>query len=351
MGLALLVAAMVAALLASGLGRTVTTGIQRAIGCIAAGQAGPPCGPDGEARGLTPLERATRGDYVALGDSYSSGEGGSEFRPGTDRDKPIRELLDEHLWWPGEVEHNLCHRSERAYSRVLVERLDFAGDAEFHACSGASLVELATAEEQDNVGELPQLEHLDEGTSLVTLSMGGNDAGFADVMRACLRQGVNPHGNCRENLDATTRAEIRDLGTELAEAYAEIRRRAPNARVIVVGYPRIFPADPVRDAAFPDWVPAGMGMDAPDQRWLNEMARLLNATTRRAAREAGVEYVDVYAALDGHELGTDEPWIHGVGLDVENASVLDMASFHPDDRGQAAIARRVEGAIRSGGEA
>lgn len=348
-GLGLLVAAVVAGLLASGLGRTVAGSIERAIRCIPAGQAGPQCAPRGETPAPTPLERATRGDYVALGDSYSSGEGGSEFRAGTDRDKPVRELLDEHLWWPGEVEHNLCHRSERAYSRVIAERLDFAGDVEFHACSGASLVELATAEEQDNVGELPQFEHLDEDTSLVTLSMGGNDVGFADVMRACLRQGLNPHGNCRENLDTATRAEIGALRSELTDTYAEIRRRAPNARVLVVGYPRLFPAEPVRDVALPDWLPAAAGIDAPDQRWLNETARLLNDTTRAAAREAGVEYVDVHSTLDGHELGTADPWIHDLSFEVENASLLDMDTFHPGDRGQAAIARRVEHTIRNGG--
>lgn len=348
-GLALVVAVIVTALLASGLGRVVTASFERAIRCIAPGQAGQQCAPRGEAQTLTPLERATRGDYVALGDSYSSGEGGSEFRPGTDRDKPVRELLDEHLWWPGDVEHNLCHRSERAYSQVLADRLDVAGDVQFHACSGASLVDLATAEEQDNLGERPQLDHLDEDTSLVTLSMGGNDAGFADVMRACIRQGLNPHGNCRENLDATTRTEIRHLGAGLTDTYTEIQRRAPNARVVVVGYPRMFPAEPVRDVALPDWLPAEAGIDTPDQRWLNEMARLLNDTTRAAAREAGVEYVDVYAALDGHELGTQDPWIHHVGFEVENASVLDMDSFHPGDRGQAAIARRVEHTIRNGG--
>lgn len=368
LGLVLLVAAIVIALLALGLGPALVNGIERAICRVTSGPSAA-CGPAPTVENpLTPLERSTRGDYVALGDSYSSGEGGSKFAPGTDHDGGWKESLDGliPLWdhKPGRP-YNMCHRSTEAYSQRIYDRLEFEGDLKFHACSGAEIKDMRPDNQDDNpgngknppdhenAGELPQLKHLDEDTSLVTLSIGGNDAGFADVIKSCFWRGIKEYkASCEQALGEDTRRRIRNLEDDLVQLYNEIQRRTPNARVIVVGYPRMFPDEP--GLADLEVGPSlGVGdldepIDPADQKWLNEMARLLNDTIRKAAREAGVEYVDVYNALDGHEIGTKNSWINDVDLELENGGIKDMGSFHPNDRGQKAIAKRVEKQIRSG---
>lgn len=346
LGLVLLVAAIVIALLSLGLGQSLANGIERAI-CRITNGPGLVCGPapTGE-NPLTPLERATRGDYVALGDSYSSGEGGSKFAPGTNRDDPIKNWLDEHLWWPGDVKHNLCHRSKDAYAHRVYDEFNFQGELEFRACSGAKIEDLYPGDQgkkgkKDHVneGESPQLRSLDEDTSFVTVSIGGNNAKFAEVVRACIKQGLNPLAHCRDTMGEKTRRDIRRLRDDLVRLYDKIQQQAPNARVVVVGYPRMFPEHPTDGSSF---------IDPADQRWMNDMARLLNNVTRQAAREAGVEFVDVYNALDGHEIGTEDPWINDLSFEIENRKPFDMGSFHPNDEGQKAIAKRVKEQIRKG---
>lgn len=377
-GFVVLVAAVVLAIASTGVAGAAVDGFQRAIGCVLAGQQSAACRPQAQGRNLTPLKRATRGDYIALGDSYSSGEGSTEFEPGTDQDVSKWESFQEAAariipFWENDMPEgrNMCHRSTTAYSQRIYEKLDFDGDLGFHACSGAEIKDLLPGDQlpdannvgtpdegalnvpdHTNVGEAPQLDHLDEDTSLVTVSIGGNDVGFAEVVKKCVLNGITEWtGGCRQPMDQSTREKIINLEDELVGLYNKIQQQAPNARVVVVGYPRMFPDrtyPPLEVGPSLEWGDIDEPIEPADQQWMNDMARLLNRTTENAARTAEVEYVDVYDALDGHEIGTQYSWINDTDFELENGKAFDMGSFHPNDRGQAAIAQLVEQHVREG---
>lgn len=324
---------IVAAVLALGLFSTpAREGLAEAYGnavCAVIERSG--CSVGGDS-GQSPLEQATSGEYVALGDSYSSGEGAWDYEEGTDFD-------DRDDLWPfndDDEAHNRCHRSAHAYSQVLSHDNRFEGGTTFVACSGAEVPDLGNAND-GNTGEDPQYDALDEDTSLVTISIGGNDLGFADVVKDCILNGERGVGfvdTCQEKHDRRIADELPRLERRLIEQYEEIRRRAPNARIIVVGYPQLFVDDP--SDSF------GNLLFEEDQVWMNRKAAELNATIRAAAHAAGVEFVDPTDAFHGHEIGSDDPWINDLDLGGPGFSVADPSSFHPNAAGHQALADLVQ---------
>src|SRR5688500_13684864 len=157
---------------------------------------------------LTPLlvqpAQAAAPVYVALGDSYASGTGTRSYiSDGTD-----------------------CQRSTKAYPSLIAAARGYA--LNFRACSGARVADVTNT----------QLSALTTATTYVTISVGGNDAGFADVLTTCAQPGWM--SNCNGAIN-TAQAYINNtLPTQLSNLYAAIRARAPYAKVVVVGYPRIF---------------------------------------------------------------------------------------------------------------
>ncbi|HTT95140.1 MAG TPA: PKD domain-containing protein [Solirubrobacterales bacterium] len=125
--------------------------------------------------------------YVSLGDSYSSGEGVPDFEPGTAADvSPVPPSQKELFPYDNE-----CHRSDRgSYAKRLVADSSLSANLEpavFAACSGAVVEDLLKANPK-NEGEPAQteIEHLNEFTDLVTLTIGGNDIGFRDIASVCV---------------------------------------------------------------------------------------------------------------------------------------------------------------------
>lgn len=289
-------------------------------------------------QGKTPLELATGGRYVSMGDSYSSGEGAYDYHPDTDYDRG--DDWDPRNW--GDDERNRCHRSANAYSEVIQRDHDisFDGGFSFVACSGAEQSEL-TDPNPNNDFEDPQLEHLDEDVSLVTMSIGGNDLGFADVVTDCIingERGVPMVDTCQEKHTDRIEERLDTLHDELVETYAEIKERSPNARIIIVGYPQLFPPDPQDNY--------DNLLFAEDQRWMNEQAQALNNMLREAAREAGVEFIDPSDAFRDHGIGSDDPWINDLTFGGPGISLVDPGSFHPNAQGHAAIAELLDAQIR-----
>lgn len=330
-GLVVLAAALVFAVFVAVSDSRVAQRAEAAVCTIVtAGQGECAVGPaeDGE----TPLERATNGKYVALGDSYSSGEGAGDYEPGTDYDRG--DDWDPDNW--GDDERNRCHRSRNAYSEIISRDNDFAGGSESVACSGAEREELGEANDNHD-GESPQLDALDEDTSLVTMSMGGNDIGFKDVITDCVingERGVPMVDTCQEKHDQRIEDELPELKEDLVDYYREIRERAPNARVVIVGYPQLFeenPSDSYGNLLFKE-----------DQEWMNEQATELNTMLRQAAAEAGVEFVDPTEAFEGHGIGSDDPWINDLNFGGPGISLTDPGSFHPNAAGHAAEADLIQ---------
>lgn len=266
--------------------------------------------------------------YYALGDSYSSGFGVEPYAPGTH----------------GDQGPNDCQRSDRAYSQLL--RSDLGAELAFHACQGAVTKDFYEPR-NDTWGEAPQLDHLEADAGLATFTIGGNDAGFADVVAECiLGAELLPFNTCHGDdkvtepvrkafarLDgrATTPTNI----VPYDRIFKDVRARTPHATRVAVGYPHFYPEDG-GDRTF---LPGGRceGVKKADQRWMVEKIDELNGVISRNAQRNGFRFVDPSSRFDGHELcGGGEEWIFGV---------LSAGRFHPTADGHRAIADEIRDGI------
>jgi lysophospholipase L1-like esterase len=275
-------------------------------------------------RPLSALDVATQGGYVALGDSYSAGEGAYQI--------------------PADLAPaNRCHRTSSSYFHTIAETFRFQRGEAFWACSGATTDDVLRGRD----AEPPQLDRVTADTSLVTLSIGGNDVGFAHVLAGCVVRFPWSRGCQSQGPEIDTR--MRALRATLWNVLSKIIVRAPLARVIVVGYPRIFSETSGADF---DNITVG------DQRWLNVRAKALDdligqvaqAADRRivAAHGAGsVEYVDALYAFAGHEIGTKDPFVNGLDVNLSALSV-EARSFHPKPAGYRRLAQLVTQQITNG---
>lgn len=221
--------------------------------------------------------------YVALGDSYSSGTGTRSY------------LAD----------GTSCLRSVYAYPSLIASAKGYA--LNFRACSGAKISDVTNS----------QLSALTASTSYVTLSVGGNDAGFADVLTTCAQPAWL--SNCNGAVDRA-QAYIRNtLPAALTTLYASIRGRAPQAKVTVVGYPRIFNGE---DCNLLTW------FSPTEESRLNATADLLNSTTAARASAAGYSFANPTSRFVGHAVCDSPEWINGLSNPVTE-------SYHPNKTGQA----------------
>lgn len=216
---------------------------------------------------------AAQGDLiVALGDSFSSGEGAPKF----EQDANGRT--------------HRCHRSSKAWPALLAERKD-ASFVSF-ACSGARTTDVVGNKPQGLPSQIGRLAELDS-VDLVTLTVGGNDLGFKGVLINCgtaftrcdRRYGEGP----RDLSEA-----IGDLEPKLRSVYRRVRDAAPGADLLVLGYPRLFPKRPERSVC------AGY---APNEvLFLNARIAEANRAIRRAAGSVGARFGQVQNAFTGREV-------------------------------------------------
>lgn len=273
---------------------------------------------------LTPLEVASQGAYAALGDSFSSGEGAYAL--------------------PDDLSpENRCHRTSRSYVHAVSRTFEFAGGTRFFACSGARTEHFF----ESKAGEPPQVEHVDAGTSLITLSIGGNDLGFTKVLAGCILA-FPWSGGCRDQ-EAALEARKPALRQALAGIVQKLQERAPRARIILLGYPRLFGE---REGEALD------NLAVDDQRWLNAEGRELNdlihevvqAADRELVRRGApgaVEFIDVHSAFTGHEVGTGAPYVNGLDVDLK-AFKVEFHSYHPNAAGYTALAELVTRQVQAG---
>jgi len=294
-------------------------------------------GDDGDIPGPVPIDFGRPGRYVTLGDSYSAGEGLAPFEGGT---------LDV------EEEGDRCHRSEQFAYPLLLEFVQQTTTV-FRACSGAVVVNVFD-EVQEHSG-VPNHQGLQveqeiggEDVRLVTLTMGGNDVGFAKVLNFCFSNSMDE--NCAdqpyegyESLRDWAEARLGDLKTDLVGLYLGLRESFPTARILALGYPALFPlkAPPIyRDrgalctALFTRWT---LSEREAIRNWGFGLNRIIQEATQQA--NENIEYVDVSSHFTGHEpCSAGGEWVRFVGL--LNSAVRD-GSFHPLRDGQAMMARIV----------
>ncbi len=247
--------------------------------------------------------------YVALGDSFTAGPL-----------VPVTDLASG------------CFRSDHNYPALLAERLDVDEFVDV-SCSGASTRDL-TGRQHTFAGAVlpPQLRAVDGDTTLVTVGIGGNDFGlYGRLTSTCLRlRDQGPQGApCEEAEGDQVREETEKIGDRVRGVLDRIQRRAaPDARVVLVGYPRIAPSD----GSCPQLLPFAAG----DVAFVDEVLRLLNRALAGAADAAGAEFVDLYAASRGHSVCSDTPWVNGAVTKQREAAAL-----HPYLRGMRGAARAV----------
>ena len=226
--------------------------------------------------------------YVALGDSYAAGQGGGDYL-------------------------NDCLQSLNGYPYLLEprRRIDLRTNA---ACTGASTAEVSST----------QLSELNQDTELVTLTVGAADLDLSGVLAACTA--VPPVG-CQDAINVAV-GQLRLLGVSLSNLYAQVAVAAPNALIVVTGYPYLFeiaPGDPTADIK--------------DQ--INNAITLLNRTIQQAVAaqpaDVNIVYVDVTAEFAGHGIGSKKPFINPDGPDA----------YHPNAAGYRAYAKAIFAAIRS----
>ncbi|MHA3837755.1 SGNH/GDSL hydrolase family protein [Terrabacter sp. AAH1] len=224
---------------------------------------------------------AAGASYVALGDSYSSGTGTRTYiSDGTS-----------------------CQRSVYAYPSLDAASLGFA--LTFRACSGATVADVTNT----------QLSALTSSTAYVTISVGGNDAGFADVLTECAQPAWM--SDCNGAIDGAQSIINNTLPGRLSTLYSSIRTKAPNAKVIVVGYPRIFNGQDCN--AFTWFSPT-------EESRLNATADLLNSRTSSAATARGFTFVNPTAKFVGHAVCDSPEWLNGLSSPVSE-------SYHPNVAG------------------
>jgi lysophospholipase L1-like esterase len=216
-------------------------------------------------------------EYVALGDSYAAGVGTSGSG-------------------------GQCGRSPEAYPSLYSAQQNLV-NAHLAACSGASTADVVN----DQLGDLTP------ATSLVSITVGGTDVGFSDVMSTCVLGGDSA---CVDKVHQAEEVMNGPLGGNLSSTFQAIHAKAPNARLVVLGYPHV-----VEDNG-------PCSLSTAKRQALNEGSDRLAKVMGDQAAQAGATFVDARPAFAGHGYCAHDAWINGVML-------LDVkGSFHPNAAGQ-----------------
>jgi lysophospholipase L1-like esterase len=278
---------------------TLPLRVLAALTLAAASVAGASAGPAAAAGGV----------YVALGDSFAAGP-----------------LI------PNQV-HVGCYRSDHNYPHLLAARLGVSTLRDV-TCSGADTGDFTSRQTLSFLGQNlgtapPQFDALTADTTLVTVTIGGNDTGLIGVAENCVN--VLPfQKTCKSkylvNGVDTVAARIDAFAPAMAAALDGIRARAPQARIVVTGYGLYLR----QNGCWP-----GVPVYASDANWLQGLVDRLGGVIRTQAAAHGAEYVDFRAPGAGHDAcaSASTKWLEGyVPVNV-------AAPLHPNARGEAAYAQ------------
>ena len=257
---------------------------------------------------------ADLGPYVSLGDSYTA----APFVL-----NPVGDPIG-------------CGRSDHNYPS-LVNRATGIGRHRDVSCSSATTRHMTEPQPVSLGTNRPQFDALQDGTRLVTIGIGGNDVGLVDAALKCTQLGIlAPTGRaCRSYFAAPGGGDqladrIVSSAPKIAATLQGIHARAPQARVLIVGYPAVAARDGRN--CYP-LVP----LSADDMSYFDEMLRRTNAMLAAQAAANDAEYVDTYDESIGHDVcqlpGTR--WFEGL---LPTAPAFPV---HPNGLGEAGMARSV----------
>ena len=230
--------------------------------------------------------------YVALGDSYSSGVGTRVFYE----------------------ESGECDRSPDAYGPKIAAAKGYT--LNFEACSGAKTPEVNEK----------QLSKLSGTTSLVTITIGGNDAGFSNVIINCALY----YFTCGSAISEANEFIAKKLPGLLETTYKDIRAKATTAQVIVLGYPKLFTKEGTTCNV--NFLTSG------NEKKMNESAEKLDAVIKARAEAMKFTFVNPTSAFEAHEVCSSSEWLNGQSNPLSE-------SYHPNVSGQVEFTSLVEAAI------
>jgi lysophospholipase L1-like esterase len=222
-------------------------------------------------------------NYVALGDSYSAGVGAGDYISSSGG----------------------CDRSASAYPQLWADASSPASFT-FAACSGATTLSVISE----------QLSALSASTTLVSVTAGGDDAGFTHVMETCVLESQN---SCLSAVSTAETFVASQLPARLDTMLADIRQHAPSATIVVLGYPDLY-----------DLSRSGLciGLSGADRTALNQGAGNIDAALATAAAASHDEFADVRSQFSRHEICDSGSWLHSVDIFAISSS------YHPTASGQ-----------------
>jgi hypothetical protein len=264
-----------------------------------------------------PAGAAASGRYVALGDSYAS----APLVP-VQTGQPLG-----------------CARSNRDYPALVAKGLGIT-DFRDVSCGGATTVHMTAAQQVPGGKNAPQLDAVTAAATLVSVTIGGNDIGFGSIIQECAtRSPLKPTGSaCKDFYTSGGQdqlaAKIEQTASKIAAVLSGIADRAPDAKIVLVGYPAILPDS--GPGCFPI-VPFSPG----DVAYLRSTEKGLNAMLAGEAESAGAVFVDTYTPSIGHDVCTlpGAKWIEGL------VPTSPAAPVHPNALGTAGQAQAVLDAL------
>jgi lysophospholipase L1-like esterase len=305
----------------------VTAAVGAVLSLPGSAQAAPPAGPR---------------TVVAIGDSIASGEAAGAYEAGTDRSG------------------NFCHRSTRAY--IQVAAIPGAQRRVNLACSGATTANVAL-NGAVRYGEAPQVQRLrtlarTDLVTLVTVTVGANDVGFADMVLDCIKAYFLLGPRCQDTWKDRVPNRLAVAGPRLAADLADIRSvlraqgYADSAyQLVVQSY-----SSPVTEDNRYYFTRAfeGCPLRLDDSKWARDtVVPQFMAAMSRAATQAGARFLDMGPALRGREVcarGIDhaQEWVKGITIDVAQirnglgANIVQQ-TLHPNALGHAQFGRCLAG--------
>ncbi len=320
---------------------------------------------------FVPLPAKPKNFVVALGDSFSSGEGAAtgdginDYYPETNYGGDL----------PDNGGRNACHRSKNAWSRKTTladntaeglgkraDRLDPSLDFQFHACSGAqteNILPKGVSNPFDRLGvgqygELTQLDKgfLDANTTLVMLSIGGNDSRFADIIKKCIL--VDDCKNWSLSLKPPLGVEVPQqvngpVKSSVVQVLKAIHNKAPNAKILLMGYPELFTAGGRS---------CDLRLDSDEVTWIDSVIRTtmrsMLSSTAKELSALGIQttYADPVPDFQGKGICGAPQSINGIVLEQtrsdEGLPKPSNQSFHPNLNGTSLYANTAKRALAGG---
>jgi lysophospholipase L1-like esterase len=226
---------------------------------------------------------AASANYVALGDSYSSGVGAGSYTSSS----------------------GSCDRSTNAYAQ-LWDNANSPSSFAFEACSGATTADVLSS----------QVSALSSSTTLVSITIGGNDVGFSSDMETCILDGTSA---CVSAIDNSESEAENSLPAKLDDVLSTIKSDAPNAKVVVLDYPEFYDLSQSSSC---------VGLSGTSRTAIDGGADVLDGVIQTAAEKYNDTFADVRSAFSGHEICDSNSWLHSLNiLDIDE-------SYHPTAAGQ-----------------